>query len=351
MLKEFLVPSDNYCLTIFIIMEEKTIINSLIIPMIENNTSRFRGFDNERNINKISEIVKGLDFSEDIVTSVAKMIALNSLLSSYESHETSAFQAVDEKAQDPTYFVATYFDTKDVDQALWVYRVVKLLTRYILLSDKFFETDKSEFASMAKKVRTWIDEFLLNGTDNNLLNYSLDYSLTQFWAFWKFEQLIKGRTLGGYSFSFKEIRHFSLAKSSDAPIVYSKVLDAKLPSFTENVSLILHYNQALLDLQDDWEDIEEDVQDDMPNVFVMAAVQHVSYDSIKKSKYGKIRNVVLDRSDSAKASIIRLVNEYQESTRNICIPNNFAFLKSLSEHYADTLRKIILSPAVYECCE
>jgi hypothetical protein len=48
-------------------------------------------------------------------------------------------------------------------------------------------------------------------------------------------------------------------------------LDAILPSFSENVSLILHYNQAFLDIQDDWEDIEDDVKEDMPNVFVMAA--------------------------------------------------------------------------------
>jgi hypothetical protein len=309
--------------------------------MVENNNSRFRSFDNERITNKISEIVKGLDFGEDIMTSVEKMISLNSLLSSYDPHEASAFQALDEKAQDPTYFIATYFDTEDIDHALWVYRVVKLLTRHILLTDKFFETDKIEFASMAKKVRTWIDEFILNGTDNDHLNYSLDYSLTQFWAFWKFEQLIKGRILRGYPFSFKEIRHFNLCKSSDAPIVYSTVLDAKLPSFTENVSLVLHYNQGMLDLQDDWEDIEEDVRDDMPNVFVMAAVQDVSYDSIKKSDFRRIRNAVLDRSDSSKALIVKLVNEYQESIRDICVPNSLSFLKSLSDHYAGTIRATI----------
>ncbi len=315
--------------------------------MIEYNTSRFRGFDYERITNEISEIVKGLDFSKDIATSVEKKISLNSLLSSYDLHEASTFQAIDEKAQDPTYFIAAYFDTKDFDQALWVYRLVRLLTRYILLSDKFFETDKVEFALMAKRVRTRIDEFRLNGTDKDHLNYSLDYSLTQFWAFWKFEQLIKCRTLAGNTFSYKEIRHFNLFKSSDGPVVYSRVLDAKLPSFTENVSLVLHYNQALLDLQDDWDDIEEDVQADMPNVFVMAAVQEISYNTIKSSTKDRIRNIVLERSDSSRASIIRLVNEYQSSIRNICIPNNLAFLKSLSDHYADTLRGMILSSAIY----
>ena len=314
-----------------------------LFQMIDNNTSKFRGFDNERIADKISDIVKGLDFSVDRMIFIEQMILLNKLLSSNDSHESTSFLTVDEKAQDPTYFIATYFDTEDIDQALWVYRLVRLLTRYILLSDKYFETDNVEFNLMAKRVRTLIDEFLLTGTDKNHLNYSLDNSLTQFWSFWKFEQLIKRRTLGGYTFSYKEIRHFNLLKSSDAPIVYSRVLDAMIPSFTENVSIVLHYNQALIDLQDDWEDIEEDVQADMPNVFVMAAVQDVSYNSIKNSTKDGIRNIVLERSVSSRASIIRLINEYQESIRNICIPGKLAFLKSLSDHYAETLRGRISS--------
>ena len=64
------------------------------------------------------------------------------------------------------------------------------------------------------------------------------------------------------------------------------------PSFNENVSLILHYNQAFLDLQDDWEDIVDDVQEDMPNVFVMAAVKDTPYKRIKNSSYESIRNMV-----------------------------------------------------------
>jgi hypothetical protein len=140
-----------------------------------------------------------------------------------------------------------------------------------------------------------------------------------------------------------EIRHFNLFKSSDSLMVYARVLDAKLPSFNENVSLVLHYNQALLDLQDDWEDIEDDVQEDMPNVFVMAAITDVTYDRIKSSPHERIRNVVLDELGSSHSSIIRLVDEYQASVRGICIPDNLVFLKSLSDHYADTLKGTISS--------
>ena len=96
-------------------------------------------------------------------------------------------------------------------------------------------------------------------------------------------------------------------------------------------------------MQDDWEDIEEDVQADMPNVFVMAAIHDMSYNSIRHLNNDAIRNIVMKRSESSKASIIRLVNEYQSSIRNICIPNNLAFLKSLSDHYAIVLRERISS--------
>ena len=149
--------------------------------------------------------------------------------------------------------------------------------------------------------------------------------------------------LENYTFSYTEIRHFNLSKSSDALLVYAKVLDAKLPSFNENVALVLHYNQALLDIQDDWEDIEDDVQEDMPNIFVMAAVDNIPYSRIKKSRQDIIREIVLTATNSSEGPVSRLVNELHASSKGVSIPENFAFLKSLSDRYADTLRRKILS--------
>lgn len=273
---------------------------------------------------------------------IDQMMSLSLLLRMYDPPLSTTIQTVDDKAQDPSYFIATYFDTKDIDQAVWVYRMVRLLSRYILLSDRFFEIGSDRYAFLAKRTRRSINEFLMNGSDNHYLAYSIDYSLNQFWTFWKFEQTIKRRTLGGYTFSYKEIRHFNLYKSSDASIIYARVLDAKLPSFTENVSLVLHYKQAFLDLLDDWEDIEEDVKEDMPNVFVMAAVEDIPYQIIRNSSHERIRNIILDGTDS-RTSVIRLVNEYQASIRNVSIPHNLLFLKSLSDCYAESLREKLSS--------
>ena len=311
--------------------------------MVGINSPKSIDSGNETIIDKISKEAQELYFTNDSVIFVEKMISLSILLSTNDPPLTTAIQTIDEKVQDPTYFIATYFDTKDLDQALWVYRIVRLLARYILLFDRYFEIGNNIDALLAKRVRRSINECLLNRHDKHHLSYSLDYSLKQFWTFWKFEQFIKHQIVGGHIFSYNEIRYFNLFKSSDASLIYARVLDAKLPSFSENVSLVLHYNQGLLDILDDWEDIEEDVQEDMPNLFVMAALKNIPYSRIKNTRNENIRSILLDEPGSSSASVVRLVSDYQSSIRNIFIPNSLSFLKSLSDHYANTLLEIISS--------
>ena len=309
-------------------------------------TSKPTDFENRVYLDKISKSMRDLTSATDTLLFVQQMVHLGELLSSFFQNLDDSFSAVDENATDPSYFMAAYFDTKNISKALWVYRIVRSLTRYILFSDKFYETRNNRYALLARQVRKSVVEILLSESDAQHLIYSIDYSLGQFSTFWKFEQIIKRRMLKNYAFSYTEIRHFILSKSSDASLVYAKVLDAKLPSFNENVALVLHYNQALLDIQDDWEDIEDDIQEDMPNIFVMAAaiVDNIPYNTIKKSNHDIVRKVVLSGANSSRGPIIRLVNEIQAASRSVSIPENFAFLKSLSDRYADTLRgKILLS--------
>jgi len=292
-------------------------------------------------IDKISKAAKELSFLNDKMAFIEQMISLSRLLMRYDFNLSTTFRTIDEKAQDPTYFVATYFDTKDIHQALWVYRMVRLLARYILVYDRYFETRKNRYAILANKVRKSINKIFENEIDSHHLKYSIDFSLKQFWPFWKFERILKSRIIEGNTFSYNEIRNFNLFKSSDASLIYARVLDAKLPSFSENVSLVLHYNQALLDLIDDWEDIEEDIQEDMPNVFVMAATENVPYNAIKKGNVTNIRGTILNSLESSKSPIIRLVDEYYASIKKLSIPSNLVFIKLLSHHHAETLRQMI----------
>jgi hypothetical protein len=309
-------------------------------------TSKLSDSENRAYLDRISRSARDLNSTAiDTLLFVEQMVSLSALLNSYDRNFNNSFPAIDENAQDPTYFIATYFDTKNITEALWVYRTVRSLTRYILLLDRFYEAGNDRYASLAKQVHESVNELLQFERNAQHLIYSIDYSLEQFSAFWNFEQIIRRRILENHTFSYTELRHYNLAKSSDASIVYSKVLDAKLPSFNENVALVLHYNQALLDIQDDWEDIEDDVQEDMPNIFVMAAVDSIPYNRIKKSRRDIIREVVLTATNSSRGPISRLVDELHASSKNTSIPENFAFLKSLSDRYADTLKRKILSSA------
>jgi hypothetical protein len=304
-------------------------------------TSKRSDFENRVYLDKISKSARDLNSTNDIVLFIRQMVSLSALLSNFDRNSDNSFPDIDQNAQDPTYFIAAYFDTKNIVEALWVYRIVRSLTRYILLLDRFYETGNDRYTLLAKQVYKSVNKFLQSECDAQHLIYSIDYSLGQFSAFWRHEQIIKRRILKNCNFSYTEIRHFNLSKSSDASLVYAKVLDAKLPSFNENVALVLHYNQALLDIQDDWEDIEDDVQEDMPNIFVMAAVDNIPYNKIKKSRHDTIRKIVLGGINSCGGHVSRLINELQASSKSVCIPENFAFLKSLSDRYADTLRRNI----------
>ena len=311
--------------------------------MREINTISFGDKGQKVIIDKISKAAKELSFPNDKITFIEKRISLSRLLMRYDFSISTAFRTIDEKAQDPTYFVAAYFDSNDIQQALWIHNMVRLLARYILVYDRYFETGKNRYVILARKVRKSINKLFENEIDKHHLEYSIDLSLRQFWPFWKFEQILKTRIIEGNTFSYSEIRNFNLFKSSDASLIYARILDAKLPSFSENVSLVLHYNQALLDLIDDWEDIEEDVRGDLPNVFVMSVIENVPYNIIKKYRGTKLRNIIINSLDSSDSPIIRLIDEYHASIKKIFIPSNFIFIKLISDHHANALRQIISS--------
>jgi hypothetical protein len=299
-------------------------------------TSRLSDIENRVYLDKISSEIRNLNPPFASTPFLKQMVRISSLLSNYDGNLDDSFPFIDDNTRDPTYFMAAYFDTRNIVEALWIYRIVRSLTRYILLLDRFYETRNTKYSLLARQIHKSVNELLQSESDAQHLIYSMDYLLAQFSVFWKFEQVIKNRILKNYTFSYTEIRHFNLSKSSDAPLVYAKVLEAKLPSFNENVALILHYNQALLDIQDDWDDIEDDIREDMPNIFVMAAVNNIPYDRIKKSDHDAIRKFVLNGTTTG--LFVRLIDELQASSQSISLPDNFAFLKFLSERYANNLR-------------
>ena len=307
-------------------------------------TSGLIDFQNQVYLDRISRLVRDLSSTSiDSQLFVNQMVSLSKLLSSLHRKLDKPIPSIDKNAKDPSYFIAAYFDTTNIGDAILVYRIIRSLTRIILLSDRFYETGNERYALLAIQVRKSLNEFLQSGSKVQHLIYSIDYWLIQFSAFWEFEQTIKYRIIDNSTFLYNEIRHFNLSKSSDASLVYSKVLDAMLPTFNENVAMVLHYNQALLDILDDWEDIENDIRGNMPNIFIMAAVNYVPYHKIKDSSPEMIRKVVLSRINNSGGPIGKLVREIQDLSNGIPVPNSFSFLKSLSSRYAETLRRTIFT--------
>ena len=307
--------------------------------------SKVSDFQNRIYLDRISKSIRDLSSTiTDAQLFVQQMVSLSTLLTSLERKLDKSYSTIDKNTQDPTYFIAAYFDTRNVSEALLVYRIVRCLTRFILLSDRFYETGNENYALLAKRVRESLSESLQSGFNLKHLIYSIKYWLGQFSAFWEFECIVKHRMIDNSIFSFNEIRHFNFSKSSDVLLAYSKVLGAVLPSFNENVALVLHYNQALLDILDDWEDIENDIRGDMPNIFVMAPVNYIPYCKIKKSRHEMIRQIVLSRTTSSpKGPVGRLICELDDSSKGVSVPNSFGFLKTLSGRYVDTLRRIIFT--------
>jgi hypothetical protein len=256
------------------------------------------------------------------------------ILGRYDPAPSPFLNALDQKAQDmATYFFATYSDTRDLYKSFFVYKTVKSLVRYVLLIDRSYEVGNKKYERMAKGVLRSVKKI-----QDSPLKYSIDFLLERSWPFMDYEQMVKRQMLKGHTFALKEVRHYSLFKASDAPMIYAHVLDAELPDFNQNVAAVLHYNQALQDIYDDFEDIEEDVHDMMPNVFVLAATERIILSKILENP-GQAKKVII--GSGAVDSVLSLVEQYNKMIEDVTIPQNFAFLKYLSKDYTDRLLRTL----------
>ena len=260
---------------------------------------------------------------------------IGGLLSTHDPAPSPILNAIDLKGQDyATYFFAAYSENQGIDNSILVYKTVKSLVRYILLMDRYYEVGNRRYQRIAQGLLKTI-----RATHEGHLRYSIEFALEQFWPFWDFEQTVKKLLISGHSFGFKEIRHFNLFKSSDAQMIYARVLDNELPNYNSNVATILHYNQALQDIQDDFEDIEEDLHDMMPNIFILASTDYLPFPKLLEDR-SLGRKMILNNSTGIN-SILSLIEQYGDLIREIRVPSNFAFLKQLSRDYIDRLLRTL----------
>ncbi|MEO9364179.1 MAG: hypothetical protein ABI348_09790 [Nitrososphaera sp.] len=259
---------------------------------------------------------------------------LAKFLAAIDPAPSALFQAIDQKGQDfATYFFAAYSDTKDINVSLRIYKTIRSLVRYIVLMDRYYEVGNQKYKRMASELLRSV-----KADSEGYLKYAIHFSFAQCWPFWDSEKLMKERMLGGCDFSYKEVRYHNMFKSSDAPTIYGRVLDSELENYNSNVSLVLHYNQALQDIQDDLDDLEEDLYDKMPNIFILGATKSVPFSTLAANP-DSIREAVA-RSGSLD-KVLDLVREYENSAEGIALPAQYGFLKHLAHGYAEKLYESI----------
>src|SRR5215475_10259731 len=64
-------------------------------------------------LDKISSAMYDLTSTTDAIVFVKRMIPLSALLSNLDQKLDGFFPEIDDNAQDPTYFIAAYFDTRN----------------------------------------------------------------------------------------------------------------------------------------------------------------------------------------------------------------------------------------------
>ena len=266
---------------------------------------------------------------------VSEIEEINGLLSRIDPPSSALMQAVDVKGQDyATYFYAAYSDSLDIDLSLTAYRHVRNMVRIVVLMDRYYEVGNQRYRRLGQGILT-----RLKKEDDSYLRSILRFNLKQFWPFWKFENYTKSLMLNGHNFSAAEVKCFNLFKSSDAALLYAPVLEAMLPHFSHNANMILHYNQALQDIDDDLDDIQEDLRDQMPNIFILASLgKDHSRDYLQLYKH-RTNGARLSILENASGAVLDIVEEYSSMIKDIELPDEFRFLKFLSTSYADRIKK------------
>jgi hypothetical protein len=268
---------------------------------------------------------------------------ISALLNTIDPPTSPFFSSIDQKAQDlSTYFLTAYSDSKDIERSLHVYKVVKSLIRYIVLMDRYYEVGNLKYKKNAQQLLRDVKK-----DSNGHLKYTVSFALARCWPFWDFEQVMRKRLAKGYSFSLKEIRYHNMFKSSDASGIYGSILDSELFHYTDNVGLLLHYNQAIQDAIDDFMDLEEDLHEKLPNVFIMAAIEEIPLKELE-SRPDEIRKIITQTQSHN--MITNLVRDYVKCAQGIDVPKEYEFLKVLTSIYLDQFVRLLeeydSSPAI-----
>ncbi len=226
-----------------------------------------------------------------------------------------------------TSFLILYFGTKDLEKSLEANSLIKSLTQYIVLLDKHYDEKNYEYKARAdtiiKSIMKDAQGYVRNG---------IKHSMGILWNIASYEIKLKERMFNGEVFEKNEIRYHLMQKSSDT-LLYAVILDKYVKSFNPNVLQLYHYNQALLDIQDDFNDVQEDVMNQDLNIFLMACSSELPIRDIISYR------VSIDHVKRKSAEmILSIVTDFETCIEGISVPSEFSFMKVMSRGYIKSLR-------------
>lgn len=226
-----------------------------------------------------------------------------------------------------TTFLILYFGSRDLNTSLKAHSLIKALTKYIVLLDKHYDEKSYEHKVHAdaifKKVMSTVDGYV---------KHAINHGMASLWATASYEIKLRHRMLNGETFTKKEIRNHMLLKSSDT-VLYGVILDHYVDSYNPNVLQLLHFNQAILDIQDDLNDLDEDILRHDLNIFVMAASNEIPLEKIYS---GKVTTKMILKKSSKMVNAI--IDDLQKCITGTNVAPEYGFMKMFSRHYIKTIR-------------
>lgn len=273
-------------------------------------------------------LIEGIDILSDI------LIRLN--------RETDpTLKAIDKTIKDSaTYFLLPYVDTNNLAQSLYIHRIIQSLIKRVMIFDTYYDTEMESLNDkninqLRANSEVLLKEVLINVEPS--LQRVLRYGVAALFPYLEIEEQIKTQVSLNQEFTKQEIFSHLNQKSSDVPLLYAEVLAHYLYKFGPNVGQLLHYNQALLDLFDDIDDVAEDIQQGSNNVLIMACIG-------KRFSYNDIRNGICSLEDIYRESsetVLSIASDYEQWIAEISVAHHFSFLSELSQCYLKKVRKAI----------
>ena len=248
----------------------------------------------------------------------SKMLGLKETLTTYSKSPFFMASLYDESILQHSEldFLIAYADQREMETAANVYETIRILKQWIQLTDNYL--DKGDESLKAKG-----DEmmgFLVSKCDDDML-YVIKNVISMLWPTVDFQKRIQQDLTDGKTMRKNQARYLLERNALDAYLLYPVVFSDVLVNYTPNISSILYYHKILLDIEDQLIDIEEDIHEAQPNVFIMIAGLPLS-----DIKAGKIPVEQIIRG--AAPAVQSIVESYDSCIRDIAVPQNFALIKA-----------------------